>query len=104
LILYAVLLTFSALVFWSPGVLFTWIFDGLFQMARYPMGMYPGWLQMVLTWLVPVGLITTVPAQTLTGSLNAGMLAASLGFALVMLIFGSLLFHKGLRRYASASS
>lgn len=98
------LLTFSALVFWSPGVLFTWIFDGLFQMARYPMGMYPGWLQMVLTWLVPVGLITTVPAQTLTGSLNAGMLAASLGFALVMLIFGSLLFHKGLRRYASASS
>ena len=104
LILYAILLTFSALVFWSPGVLFTWIFDGLFQMARYPMGMYPGWLQMVLTWVVPVGLITTVPAEALTGSLNAGMLAASLGFAVVMLVIGSLLFHKGLRRYASASS
>jgi ABC-2 type transport system permease protein len=104
LILYAVLLTFSALVFWSPGVLFTWIFDGLFQMARYPMGMYPGWLQMVLTWVVPVGLITTVPAEALTGVQSAGMLAASLGFATVMLGIGSLLFRKGLRRYASASS
>ena len=103
-ILYAILLLFSALVFWSPGVLFTWIFDGLIQMARYPIGMYPGWLQMVLTWVVPVGLITTVPAEALTGSLNTGMLIASFGFALVLLIIGSLLFRKGLRRYASASS
>ena len=104
LILYAILLIFSALVFWSPGVLFTWIFDGLFQMARYPMGMYPGWLRMVLTWVVPVGMITTVPVEALTGSLNLGMLAASLGLALVLLVVGSLLFRKGLRRYASASS
>jgi len=104
LILYAILLTFSALVFWSPGVLFTWIFDGLFQMARYPMGMYPGWLRMVLTWVVPVGMITTVPAEALTGSLDAWMVAASLVFALVMLVIGSFLFRMGLRRYASASS
>jgi len=38
-ILYAVLLAFTALVFWSPGVLFTWVFDGVFQMARYPLGL-----------------------------------------------------------------
>lgn len=104
LILYAILLTFSALVFWSPGVLFTWIFDGLFQMARYPMGMYPGWLRMILTWVVPVGMITTVPAEALTGSLNVWMVVASLSFALIMLVIGSLLFRKGLHRYASASS
>jgi ABC-2 type transport system permease protein len=38
LILYAILLAFTALVFISPGFLFTWVFDGLFQMARYPLG------------------------------------------------------------------
>jgi ABC-2 type transport system permease protein len=103
-ILYAILLIFSALVFWSPGILFTWIFDGLFQMARYPMGMYPGWLRMVLTWVVPVGMITTIPAEALTGSLNSGMLAASIGLATVLLIAGSVLFRIGLRRYSSASS
>jgi ABC-2 type transport system permease protein len=53
--LYAILLIFAALIFWSPGVLFTWVFDGLFQMARYPTNLYPGWLRMVLTWIVPVG-------------------------------------------------
>lgn len=103
-ILYAILLIFSALVFWSPGVLFTWIFDGLFQMARYPMGMYPGWLKMVLTWVVPVGLITTVPAEALTGALDPWMVAASLALAAGLMVIGSALFQKGLRRYSSASS
>ncbi len=103
-ILYAILLIFSALVFWSPGILFTWIFDGLFQMARYPMGMYPGWLRMVLTWIVPVGMITTVPVEALTGTLNPGMLAASLALAVALFTEGSILFQVGLKRYSSASS
>jgi hypothetical protein len=54
-ILYAILLAFTGLVFWSPGFLFTWVFDGVFQMARYPVGLYPGWLRLALTWVVPVG-------------------------------------------------
>ncbi len=103
-ILYAILLIFSALVFWSPGILFTWIFDGLFQMSRYPMGMYPGWLKMALTWIVPVGMITSIPAEALTGALNPWMAGASLALAAVLLTAGSLLFRTGLRRYASASS
>jgi ABC-2 type transport system permease protein len=102
-ILYSVLLAFSALVFWSPG-LFTWIFDSLFRMARYPVGLYPGWLRLVLTWIVPVGIITTVPAQALSGALPAAMLAASLALALALLLGASALFRFGLRRYASASS
>lgn len=102
-ILYAILLAFSALVFWSPG-LFTWIFDSLFNMARYPVGLYPGWLRLVLTWVVPVGIITTVPAQALSGDLPAAMLAASLALALALLLGASALFRFGLRRYASASS
>jgi ABC-2 type transport system permease protein len=102
-ILYATLLAFCALVFWSPG-LFTWIFDSLFQMARYPVGLYPGWLRLVLTWVVPVGIITTVPAQALSGDLPAAMLGGSLALALGLLAGASALFRRGLRRYASASS
>jgi ABC-2 type transport system permease protein len=104
IILYAILLTFAALIFWSPGVLFTWVFDGIFQMGRYPLGMYPGWLRMVLTWIVPVGVITTVPAQALTGSLAAAGLATSLILSLLLFVISSALFRFGLKRYASASS
>jgi len=104
MILYAILLAFTALVFWSPGFLFTWVFDGIFQMARYPVGLYPGWLRLVLTWVVPVGIMTTVPAQALTGELPPGMLAGSVSLATVLVIGASALFRFGLRRYASASS
>lgn len=104
LILYAILLIFAALVFWSPGVLFTWLFDGIFQLARFPLGLYPGWLKLLLTWVIPVGLITTLPAEALSGSLNLQTLAGSLGAALLLLSSASQLFKLGLRRYASASS
>ena len=104
LILYAILLIFAALIFWSPGVLFTWVFDGLFQMARYPLGLYPGWLRLVLTWIVPVGVITTIPAQALTGSLSISSLLTSLGLAALLVTAASGMFRIGLKRYASASS
>ncbi len=103
-ILYAVLLAFSALVLWSPGFLFTWVFDALFQMARYPLGLYPGWLRLVLTWIVPVGAMTTVPAQALTSQLSTGMLIGSMALAVTFFASASALFRIGLRRYGSASS
>jgi ABC-2 type transport system permease protein len=102
--LYAILLAFTGLVFWSPGVLFTWVFDGIFQMARYPVGLYPGWLRLALTWVVPVGVITTVPAQALAGDLSAGTLAGGVALALALAVGASALFRAGVRRYASASS
>lgn len=103
-ILYAILLIFAALIFWSPGVLFTWVFDGLFQMARYPTNLYPGWLRMVLTWIVPVGVITTFPARALTGSIQPNELIFSLLLAVGLLVLASVLFKVGLKKYASASS
>jgi ABC-2 type transport system permease protein len=103
-ILYAILLAFTSLVFWSPALLYTWIFDAVFQMARYPASLYPGWLRLALTWVVPVGVMTTVPAQALAGKLSARMLIGSVALAAALLAGASALFRFGLRRYASASS
>lgn len=104
LLLYAILLAFAGLVFWSPTVLYTWVFNAIWQMARYPVGLYPGWLRLVMTWVVPVGIMTTIPAQALTGSLPAGALIGGGAVTLVFLVGATLLFRRGLRRYASASS
>ncbi len=104
IVLYAILLFFASLVFWSPGLLATWVFDDVFQMARYPLGLYPGWVQLVLTWIIPVGIITTIPAEALTGTLSLFTLLVSALFAFLLVIATSLFFHLGLRRYASASS
>ena len=103
-ILYSIVLAFTALVFWSPGFLFTWVFDGVFQMARYPIGLYPGWLRLVLTWVVPVGVITTVPAEALSGAVTPTTLVGAIALAVALTAGASALFRLGLRRYASASS
>lgn len=104
LVLYALVLFFAGLVFWSPGFLFTWVFDGLFQLARYPIGLYPSRLRLLLTWIVPVGVITTFPAQALTGELPPALLLGSVAFSVVLVVAASIVFHHGVRRYASASS
>jgi ABC-2 type transport system permease protein len=103
-LLYAALLAFSALVFWNSGFLFTWVINDLFQLARYPVELYPGWLRLVLTWIIPVGLMTTIPVQALSGKLPPLMLVVTPLFTCLALVGASWLFQQGLKKYASASS
>ena len=104
LALYAILLIFTGFVFWSSAFTFAWVFDAIFQMARYPVKLYPGWLRLVLTWVIPVGLMTTLPAQALMGTLSWDLLLVSLIVSIVLLLLASTLFHHALHRYNSASS
>ncbi len=103
-VLYSILLLFAALTFRSPGVLFTWVFDGLFQMARFPNVIYPGWLKLVLTWIVPVGVITTFPARVLTSTLSLNEALLGLILAAGLFLLSTAMFKAGLKRYRSASS
>ena len=103
-VLYASLLIFAALVFWSPGLLFTWVFDAIMQLARYPIGIYPGWLQFVLTWIIPVAIMTTIPASALTGDIQPLILLSGVALAAILFVVASVLFHSGVKRYNSASS
>ena len=104
LTLYAVFLLFTSLMFWSPGFLSTWVFNGIFQMARYPVGVYPGFLRLVLTWVIPIGVMTTIPALALTGEVPGWLLGVVVVFAAATFLGASSVFRRALRRYASASS
>ncbi len=103
-ILYAILLAFTAMIFKSPGFLFTWVFNALIQMARYPLGLYPQWLRLVLTWIVPVGIITTIPAEAMMGHLPLETALGAVLLAGVLLVGASIFFRRAVRDYASASS
>ncbi len=103
-ILYSVLLAFTALTFWSPGFLFNWVFNSFFQLARYPVTIYPPWLRIILTWLIPVGVMTTIPAQALTGKVEVSVIAISSIVVGVIFCAASWFFNRAIRRYASASS
>jgi len=104
ILIYSLLLGLSALAFWSPGFLITWVFDAFFQLARYPIGIYPPLVRILLTWIIPIGLITTIPAQALSGQIGFEMVLISLAVAGILLVGASWLFRQGVNRYHSASS
>jgi len=81
------------------------IFETTFSQAgRWPVGIYPGWLRLSLTFVIPVAFAVTVPAESLTGRLTLptalGTLALAAGFAVVTRWF----WRFGLRHYTGASA
>ncbi len=103
-IVYAMLLLLATAVFWYQGVPLIWIFSSVIQMGRYPVGIYPGWLRLVLTWILPVGFITTVPVEALSGTASVPLLLGGIGVAAGLFFLASGFFRASLRRYAGASS
>ena len=103
-ILYSLTLSLASLMFWKADFLFTWLLRPVVQLARFPAALYPRWLKLLLTWVVPVGVLTTVPAQILLHGISLPMLSAAGALAVGGLVGTNLLFRAGLRRYASASS
>ncbi|MFI5300975.1 MAG: ABC transporter permease [Polyangiales bacterium] len=71
--------------------------------ARWPASIYRGALRVALTFVVPLGLLTTVPAQALLGTLSTRSAVAALLEAVVVAIVARVAFRAAIARYTSAS-
>jgi ABC-2 type transport system permease protein len=58
----------------------------------------------VLTWIIPVAIMTTIPAAALTGDIQPIILIGGVALAVILFVAASVLFHMGVKRYNSASS
>jgi ABC-2 type transport system permease protein len=104
-IVYGVWLALASSAFWFVRVENAlMIFYALYSAGRWPVQIYPGWLRLALTAIVPVGFAVTVPAEALVGRLDAPSLAAALAIAALCLVGSRRLFLRGLRRYSGASA
>lgn len=102
---YSLLLLLSASAFWFVRVdAMLEVFDAVFQAGRYPVGIYPGWLRLVLTGVVPVGFAVTVPSQAVTARLSGATLLLAVGLAAGWLALARWCWRVGLRRYSGASA
>jgi ABC-2 type transport system permease protein len=80
------------------------LFEGVYQSGRWPVGIYPGWLRIGLTFLVPIAFAVTVPAEALAGRLTPGTLALAAAFGLALVAFTRWFWRFGLRHYSGASA
>lgn len=104
-IVYSFWLMLATLSFWFVRVEnILVIFQSMYQAGRWPISLYPGWLRFGLTFLVPVAFATTVPAEALTGRLEAPTLLGALLLAAFLLFAARRFWQIGLRHYSGASA
>jgi ABC-2 type transport system permease protein len=101
-ILYSFWLDLATCAFWFVRVeSMLAIFQNMYQSGRWPISIYPSWL---LTVLIPVGLVTTVPAEALVGRLSWEVVAGMVGLGIGMLVVSRWFWRLGVRHYTGASS
>jgi ABC-2 type transport system permease protein len=80
------------------------LFQGLYAAGRWPVTIYPQWLRIGLTFLVPVAFAITVPAQALTNRLTPMTLVGALGLAVLLMGLARVIWRMGVRSYSGASA
>lgn len=80
------------------------IFRSMYQAGRWPVGIYPRWLRVTLTFIVPVAFAVTIPAEGLVGRLDIAALLQAVGLAFALLLVSRLFWRFGLRAYSGASA
>lgn len=82
----------------------TYLFGSIFDAARWPATVFKGALKWVFTFIVPLALMTTYPAEALLGRLDGTtLLTAVLGSA-AFAALARAVWRGSLRHYSSASS
>lgn len=80
-----------------------WIYRDLMFMGKFPVDIYAGPARWVLTWIIPIGVMVSFPAQALLGLLSAERMLYAFALSGVMLAL-SLWFWRGSVRYYTSSS
>jgi ABC-2 type transport system permease protein len=104
---YSVLLCLVASSFWivrSQGLLYGYY--SLFNLGRYPDAIFRGVFKFVFSWIIPIIVVTNIPARLLIRATDfPALLLLQLAAATLIATCATRLFWRtALRRYASASS
>lgn len=77
--------------------------DSFTEFSRYPTTVFPGWLRLTLTTVVPMALAATEPALFLTGlqADRLGIIVATFAVTFAWWLGQDLIWRKGLARYDS---
>lgn len=83
---------------------FIWIYRDVMRLARFPVTVYLEPLRFALFFIIPVGMMITVPAEVLLNLTPAYSLWITLATGIIFLWISLKLWSWSLKKYASASS
>jgi len=104
-IIYSVWIVMISLTFWltkfDNNVT---LMQALMDTGRYPSVIYPPWLRVIVTFIVPIAVATTVPLQALRGELTPAQIVLALAVSVIAFVISRLVWRAGTRRYSGASA
>ena len=80
------------------------ILHALLDAGRYPSTVYPAWLQVIVTFIIPIAVATTIPLQALRGELGSGQILLFILISVISFWVATKVWKLGLKRYSGASS
>jgi ABC-2 type transport system permease protein len=105
LVIYSLWIVLIALTFWftkfDNNVT---ILQALLDSGRYPSTVYPIWLRVIVTFIIPIAVATTIPLQALRGELGGWQVLLFLGIGAASFLLAWQVWKYGVRRYSGASS
>ncbi len=82
----------------------TYAFGAVFDAARWPSSVFRGVVHVLFTFVIPLAVMTTFPAEALLGRGTAAQLGGALFAATVALLLSRAVWSRAVARYTSASS
>jgi ABC-2 type transport system permease protein len=105
LVLYSLWILVVSAAFWVVRLdNLTYLFNSLLDFARWPVSVFKGIFRVIFTFVVPLALMTTYPADAILGRLSLRTAALSLGGALAFALASRFVWTRAIGRYTSASS
>jgi ABC-2 type transport system permease protein len=80
------------------------LFQGVYAAGRWPVSIYPQWLRVGLTFIIPVAFAVTVPAEALTARLTPLILLGTFALTALFVVLARLIWRWGLKNYSGASA
>jgi len=105
IVIYSLWIVLIALTFWftkfDNNVT---ILHALLDAGRYPATVYPMWLRLIVTFVIPIAVATTIPLQALRGDLNLNQVILFFAIGIASFLIASRVWKAGLKQYSGASS
>jgi len=105
IVIYSLWIVLIALTFWftkfDNNVT---ILQALLDAGRYPVTVYPVWLRILVTFVVPIAVATTIPLQGLRGDLTFSRSLIFIAIGIASFLIASQVWKRGLKQYSGASS
>jgi ABC-2 type transport system permease protein len=105
MVLYSLWIVVVAAAFWVVRLdNLSYLFDAIFDFSRWPVTVFKGAFRVVFTFVIPLAVMTTYPAQALLGTLGLQTALLSMAGSLAFALGARWIWKRAIVRYTSASS